>query len=623
MGNPGDGSPLHAILIDPDGRERSATLTWPDGAITIGRAPENDIQVVSPYISRRHAEVRRHPDGAQFRDLRSTSGSYIAGRRITDVFLQPGDSVRLGSPDGIRLVVQEPGGPSLTASREPQTAPTDPAERPASAHTEVIQIAALNSSPYLTGLIKAPVTENLDHRSRDEADHTAERLVALIGLTQTLLSVDSKMELADKLLQSLMDLLPVERGMVLLHDGEALTPLRWLERGQNGGDGPSDAVASMSMVIDILDEEEEAEPDPPFQPIHTVTDRVFTEGIGLLTLDALSDQRLEGSKSVFLQSVRSILAAPINTGQEVVGVLYLDTRRPLRKNDGDALDFLMAVARQAGMVLRQLDLVERQKRMVESMMRALAASIDARDGMTAGHSARVAHYSVGIARCYGLGGQDLYAIYYAALLHDYGKIGVDDAVLRKPGRLTAEEYTHIQAHPKYSYDILNKIEFPPGLQDLPMMAATHHERMDGAGYPFGLAGEDIPIAGRIMAIADVYDSLTQKRHYRDPMPMEEVLAHLEEGRGDRFDPEALDAFFFYHDTELSLREARRAKKRGLAEQQTTPLNGRAEAALSEDESIEQLTPAHEMSTGAPAQVRAAQDDDHDAEISTVSVDGNP
>jgi response regulator RpfG family c-di-GMP phosphodiesterase len=631
MGNSGDGSSLNAILIDPEGRERSATLQWPDGVISIGRAPENDIQVVSPYISRRHAEVRRHPDGAQFRDLRSTSGSYIAGRRISEAFLRPGDAVRLGSPDGIRLVVQEPDAPSLLSTASADTAPEDEPPGP-TGHTEVIQVAALDSSPYLTGLVKAPAHDLLDKRKPEDSDHTAERLLALIALTQALLGVDSKAELADQLLQSLMDLLPVERGMVLLHDGEALSPIRWLERGETGGDGLSDPMMSMSMEIDIIDGDLDDEPtnDPPgpgdnpnipFHPIRTVTDRVFDEGIGLLTLDALSDQRLEGSKSVFLQSVRSILAAPISTGSEVAGVLYLDTRRPLRKNDGDALDFLMAVARQAGMVLRQLDLVEQQKRMVESMMRALAASIDARDGMTAGHSARVAHYSVGIARAYGLGGQDLYAIYYAALLHDYGKIGVDDAVLKKPARLTPDEYKHIQLHPKYSYDILSKIEFPPGLKELPMMAATHHERMDGAGYPFGMAGDEIPIAGRIMAIADVYDSLTRKRHYRDPMPLDEVLEHLEEGRGDRFDPQVLDAFFSYHNAELADREARRTAKRDRAPEHTAPQAAFTDESRPTNEALEGSVPRHGGAALVSTDLAPLPDEDEAPRVATVRQDG--
>ncbi|MCO4769547.1 MAG: HD domain-containing protein [Deltaproteobacteria bacterium] len=559
--------PIRAVLVDPEGRERSALIRGPAGVVRVGRAPENDIQVISPYISRRHAELALHDDGVQFRDLRSTSGSYLDGRRITEVVLQPGQAVRLGSPDGIRLNIQEPqrGGvwprPALSSG---DFSAVDLGEDPEAAddapdHTEIVQVAALESSPYLSASVVAA--------NQRKNGKTEERLRTLISATQEFLSVSTVDALVGKLLQEMMKMLPVERGMVLLDEGGELKPVRWLVRGEEGS-AVFDPLASISA--EVL-REAVAEPDLPFHPIQTVTNRVFAEGVGLLTLDAPSDQRLEGSKSVLLQSVRSILAAPLSTAEGIHGVLYLDTRRALRKDDGDALDFLMAVSRQAGTVLRQLQLLDRQKRMFESMMRGLAASIDKRDGLTAGHSARVAHYSVGTAEELGLDETRRYSIYYAAMLHDYGKIGVDDAVLKKPARLTPAEYEHIKLHPRYTYDILSKIAFPPELADLPMTAASHHERMDGAGYPFGLQGEEIPLGGRIIAVADVYDSLTRKRHYRDPMPLDEVLDHLEEGRGERFDPKVLDAFFRYHTKELAMKEERRRRKRarGVDEAPTT------------------------------------------------------
>jgi len=547
--------PIRAVLVDPEGRERSALLRGPTAVVRVGRAPENEVQVISPYISRRHAELTLQDDGILFRDLRSTSGSYLEGRRITEVLLQPGQAVRLGSPDGIRLNLQEPAGsgvwppPANTTGRF--VAAPGPEQAPvAASQTEIVQVAALEGSPYLSGKVVAA--------NQRKHVQIQKRLRTLISMTQEFLSVETVDALAAHLLRSMMELLPVERGMVLLSGEQGLKPVRWLVRGEEEGRA-LDPIASISLEIAFPDDVDQ--PELPFVPIGTVVDRVFAEGVGLLTLDAPSDQRLEGSKSVLLQSVRSILAAPISTAEGIHGVLYLDTRRALRKDDGDALDFLMAVSRQAGSVLRQLQLLARQKRMFESMMRGLAASIDTRDGLTAGHSARVAHYSVGTAQALGLDEGECYAIYYAALLHDYGKIGVDDAVLKKPASLTPAEYEHIKLHPRYTYDILSKIDFPPELASLPMVAASHHERMDGQGYPFGLKGEEIPLGGRIIAIADVYDSLTRKRHYRDPMPMAEVLAHLEEGRGPRFDGRCLDAFAKYHSSDLAEREERLLRKR--------------------------------------------------------------
>lgn len=598
-------APIRAVLVDPEGRERSALLRGPGSTVRIGRAPENDIQVISPYISRRHAELKLTEAGIKFRDLRSTSGSYLEGRRITDVLLFPGMSVRLGSPDGIRLNLQTPSGAGVWPPPQPSSGAfpavdllEEREERSASGSmTEVIQVADVEASPYLSGSVQAP-----DQRKRKK---TEERLRTLISLTQSFLGVETEDALADLLLENILDQLPVERGMVLLENGGELRPVRWLVRGQQTS-ARLDPLASLTgLATPVLELEK---PSLPFVPIQTVVNRVFSEGVGLLTLDAPSDTRLEGSKSVLLQSVRSILAAPLSTAEGIHGVLYLDTRRALRKDDSDALEFLLAVARQAGTVLRQLQLLNRQKRMFESMMRGLAASIDKRDGLTAGHSARVAHYSVGTAQELGLSAERCYAIYYAAMLHDYGKIGVDDAVLKKPARLTEAEYEHIKLHPRYTHDILSKISFPPELADLPMMAACHHERMDGAGYPFGLAGDDIPLGGRIIAVADVYDSLTRKRHYRDPMPLDEVLAHLEEGRGDRFDGDVLDAFFRYHASQLNAKEERRRRKkaRGLA-----PTDQGLDASGNPDAPAAALTRAH-GSVGGPSTL-----DFDDEEAATV------
>lgn len=540
---------VKVVLIDTEGRERTGTLGGNRGnsPVRIGRAPENDLQVISPYVSRRHAELWGHSGGALFRDLGSTSGSWYQGRRVTEMVLPTGETIHLGSPDGIPVRID--AMPALPESVG------DTGERAAN-RTEVLRVADFTQSVYLGSLSDVSISST-SRRKVVGSKKNEERLRAIIALTSDLLEIKDGRTLADVVLRRAMELLPVERGMVLLTTRSGLEVTSWLERVDAYGD----------RLVDISDSQELREKATltrkveAFQPIHTVIDRVSKEGVGLLTLDALADQRLEGSQSLVLQSVRSILAAPIASGGSGHGVIYLDTRRGLRKDDDDALDWIVAAGRQAGLVMDTLGLLEQQRRMLESLIKGLAASIDARDGITAGHSARVAHYSLGIARAMALDPSEQNRIYYAALLHDYGKIGVDDAVLKKPGSLTNEEYEHIRKHPRYTYDILSKIEFPPEFAELPMMAASHHERVDGKGYPFQLAGENIPLAGRIIAIADVYDALTQVRHYRTPMPIEEVLTHLEEGRNTRFDTAVLDAFFRYHKDELELRWRRKVQKR--------------------------------------------------------------
>ena len=164
---------------------------------------------------------------------------------------------------------------------------------------------------------------------------------------------------------------------------------------------------------------------------------------------------------------------------------------------------------------------------------ALASAIDAKDRYTHGHSSRVAEYSRKIAQECGKPEEVCEQIFFAALLHDVGKIGIADSIISKEGKLTTEEYAAIKQHPVYGYQILSKIGASPYLS---IGARYHHERYDGKGYPDGLIGESIPEMARIIAVADAYDAMTSKRSYRDPIPQQKVREELVKGMGTQFDP---------------------------------------------------------------------------------------
>ena len=163
----------------------------------------------------------------------------------------------------------------------------------------------------------------------------------------------------------------------------------------------------------------------------------------------------------------------------------------------------------------------------------LANAIDAKDKYTHGHSTRVAKYSKEIAALAGKTEQECEEIYYAALVHDVGKIGISDAVINKKGRLTDEEYEEMKKHPVIGRDILASVNLSPFLVE---GAYSHHERYDGKGYPEGKKGEETPELARIIAVADAYDAMTSKRSYRDPLPQEKVRGEIEKGIGTQFDP---------------------------------------------------------------------------------------
>jgi len=174
-----------------------------------------------------------------------------------------------------------------------------------------------------------------------------------------------------------------------------------------------------------------------------------------------------------------------------------------------------------------------------STLRALTSALETRDSETHGHSERVVTYSLRLGREYGLAKDQMKALEFGALLHDIGKIGVPDAVLRKPAKLTEEEWVHMRAHPLHGQQILRGIEFLGGAA---RVVAQHHEKWDGSGYPLGLSGDDIDLCARIFSVADAFDAMTSDRVYRKGKSYTAAAQELNDWAGRQFDPQVVAAF---------------------------------------------------------------------------------
>jgi HD-GYP domain-containing protein (c-di-GMP phosphodiesterase class II) len=254
---------------------------------------------------------------------------------------------------------------------------------------------------------------------------------------------------------------------------------------------------------------------------------------------------------------QSMMVIPmLNRDDEVVGVLQLINA--LR--DGRVVPFLpeyekfaSSLASQAAVAIENAELTEDLKQAHLDTLFRLGVAAEYRDKETANHIKRMSRYCALIAEGLGWPAADVNGMLWSSLMHDVGKLGIPDAILQKPGRLTAEERRIMEYHTVIGGNILKGSEAPV-LKQSRVVALTHHEKFDGTGYPRGLRGEEIPIEGRITLLADVFDALSSKRIYKEALVEEEVLCILGEGQGSFFDPKILNIFFRRLDAAREIRD---------------------------------------------------------------------
>lgn len=244
---------------------------------------------------------------------------------------------------------------------------------------------------------------------------------------------------------------------------------------------------------------------------------------------------------LFLDFANSLCISPLLVGDELVGLLVLgETRRTSREPfDPDKLKLVNAISDQAASALRRATFYEQLEEGFVQTVLALAKALDARDSYTQDHSQRMAALTDSLCQKLRIDENQIEAIRLAAALHDIGKIGVPDEILRKPGPLTSQEWDLMKLHPKIGADIIAPVA---KLVNVAPIIMAHQEKFDGSGYPYGLKGEQIPIGARVLAVVDAYVAITDERVYRKARSHEEAIAELVKHSGSQFDPAVVDAF---------------------------------------------------------------------------------
>jgi len=493
------------------GKEVGRTVQVATGqSISLGRLKGCDLVVDDEAASRRHCTITGRESACVVADLQSANGTFVNEKRIATIELQRGDKIRIGS-----TVIE-----LLDATTQESQV-----KAPAHSSTTSLSIVESRSNTLVQRSVDPTKLEFLSqtYKRKDEAHllESAQKYLTTLHKVSDLLSRASSVEaLFDSIVQAILEVSGGDRGAILMRNKETGTVDMVAVRTKDGK-ASGEVKLSRTVVNDVLE-----------------------QGISAFTDDALADERYVGGESIVRQRIRSVMCAPMRTTDEILGVLYVDSQMAREFSEAE-LELLAAVGNQAGIALHRAKLMQEVEKLFFDVMKAIASIIDAKDGYTHKHSERVSAFGVRLAQHLGFDADARAVVELSGLLHDVGKIGVPDAILNKPGKLTESEFKEMRLHPIHGARILSNIQSQKVVSLLPGVK-YHHERWDGKGYPDGLKGEEIPLLGRVLGVADFLDALTSDRSYRKGLSLEEAVQMVKDLEGQAFDPVVVKAAVELH-----------------------------------------------------------------------------
>jgi len=344
-------------------------------------------------------------------------------------------------------------------------------------------------------------------------------IVMLVGIHEfgvTATGIVSKEELAQSVVDSACRLIRSDSGslMLLNHDTNELVIVA--SRGLS-----PEVVAATRVRLN-----------------EGIAGRVAQSGKALFVDDIETDVRFLRTNGVNYAS-KSFISVPLRVKNRVIGVLNVNSATMEKSFEERDVRFLTILGDQAAITLENIELYDNLQNFYLEMVQTLARAIDAKDSYTHDHADRARRYARLIAQKLNLPEVMIRHIEYAALMHDIGKIGIDENILHKTGKLTPEERENINRHPSIGNRIIAPVAF---LSPVAPMVLYHQEWFNGQGYPEGLAGEEIPLGARIVAAIDAYDAITSDRPYRKALPKEVAVDELQKGSGTQFDPKVVKVF---------------------------------------------------------------------------------
>lgn len=480
---------LSIIVIDGPSKGTKVAL---ETEVTIGRSANNDLRINDGSISRNHAVVKYDGVKATIYDLDAVNGVIVDGARVKIHLLKPNQVFRLGraklqltcdvNGDGKSVVFDDDSSDSVITAK------------------------------LLQGMSATFLIDEVDS-SEDELRKTKNKLSALYKANQIISEVRDISQLLPKVMGQIISLVPADNGVIMLKDDET-------------GELEIKHIAHSNNFSDLV-------------VSSTIVQLAYTDMKAVLTSNAAGDTRFEDTESIIGHNITSAMCVPLIYMDDVLGVIYLDSRGLINAFDNDDLELLAAFASTASIAIKNAAYVSQLERSYRDTLHVLANAVELRDHYTAGHIWRVTNFAVEIARNLGWPESKLKELEMGGVMHDIGKISIDNAILSKKGKLTASEYEKIKVHPERGAWLLRGASF---MEPLIPYCLYHHEHYDGSGYPYGLVGENIPIEGRVVAVADAFDALTSHRPYNNSVDVDDAVCCIKNASGTHFDPEVVDAF---------------------------------------------------------------------------------
>lgn len=481
--------------------------------ITIGRDPSSAIQVLDRGASRYHAEIFQVGEMCFIRDLGSRNGTYVGSEKVTEDLLQQGDIILIGST---RIVFESEMAP-----------PAD------SGPITVDQVEADDEGDDATGTLELRLEDLAGFDSEDEETDSASNLRAILAVAKIIAEERDEDVLMDKILKYIARIVPADNMYIFLHDLKAnnLVPRA---RYENAPGGP--AKISKGIIR-----------------------RALKERRSILSSNAMADARFKARDSIIINLIRSVLCVPLATHSSVVGVIYMTCDREGECFCEEDLELVSALAAQVALALDNINYRRKQRETYLSTIRTLVALTDLRDPDTHGHSERVCTYAAAIASQLGLGEKDATNVRLVALLHDIGKLALETlhshgeefhltpdspAAGDSDSGLVLSAGRTLRDHPALGAEIAGNIVGGEGMVE---GICHHHELYNGQGYPDGLRGQEIPLAARVVAVADRLDHLTTLGgEHNEGLSMKAALMALDKQAGEEFDPEVVRALHVAH-----------------------------------------------------------------------------